>query len=466
MISLQTRSFLLGKDNEPDGRQDALAVNDTSAMYAVADGVSNSFHPEIIARLLCESFTALDTDTLSGWEEYADDILLPMVALRWGAEAENYLGQLSGRILRHERINYERWRMGASTFCGAYVDKERERLSYFIIGDSTLFAHCNDGRLLELNSSPKSTDENGEEKTDYSNLTSAVTSDATISGEWLVGELSLDGIDRIALMTDGMAKWYQNMCLRNFDPFEILWGIKDMNEFCTLANRVRSEEMEMDDDLAVILIRKVGVVAISKEKTGDGDACVSSNSTPLDNCNHEEQDKQPEEVENSEDSDNEPISEPVSEEMHIFIQESSAINNDDCKLSEQASAGNDVLEGEDESSGDEESPKEETSIAEDASLNKGDTDPKNGSTPADELVAEDESVNEVELTNKNESVNEEEVATKESVTVEESTTEDESAQDGESDEEEEHAEEENSVDDKEKGRIWDKIKNKMRRNKN
>ncbi len=282
MISLQTRSFLLGKDNEPDGRQDALAVNDTSAMYAVADGVSNSFHPEIIARLLCESFTALDEDTLSDWEEYADDILLPMVALRWGTEAENYLNQLSGRMLRHERFNYERWRMGASTFCGAYVDKKRESLRYFIIGDSTLFAHDNEGRMLELNSSPKSTDENGEEKTDYSNLTSAVTSDATISGEWLVGELSLDGIDRIALMTDGMAKWYQNMCLRNQDPFEILWGIKDINEFCIVANRVRSEEMEMDDDLAVILIRKVAVAADSNENTDDGDVLERNDESSVD----------------------------------------------------------------------------------------------------------------------------------------------------------------------------------------
>lgn len=256
MKILKYKYYLLGKDNETDGRQDALSINDTSAMFAVADGVSNSFHPEIVARKLCEIFTTLDANgcELDDWGSFSNDILLPQIGDSWKEEVETLLSSLEGRLLRHEKYNYERWRMGASTFCGIRIDVDKEILKYYIIGDSTLFVHSSDNGIIEFNSNQKFLNESDIEITDYTNTTSAVTSSNELSGEWLSGEISIIGVKFIALMTDGMAKWYQNQIQLGNNPFINLWTIETKEEFMALADNERSVNNEMDDDLAIILI--------------------------------------------------------------------------------------------------------------------------------------------------------------------------------------------------------------------
>ena len=172
---------------------------------------------------------------------------------------------MSGRLLRHETYNYENWRVGASTFCGIQVDRADGRLSYAVIGDSTLFVNYLDGTFGEYNSNPRVTGENGEDITEYSNVTSAVLSDGSIAGEWHTGELALEGVGSVALMTDGMAKWFQKRCAGGEAPFDTLWNLSGMDGFRALAEEAR-KGYEMDDDLAVILVRIAG------SPEGDGPA--------------------------------------------------------------------------------------------------------------------------------------------------------------------------------------------------
>ncbi|MDE5882520.1 MAG: protein phosphatase 2C domain-containing protein [Muribaculaceae bacterium] len=257
MIKLITKSFLLGKDNEPDGRQDALSVNDPSAIYAVADGVSNSFHPEMVARDLCQTFTSLskEGEEFKDWNSFSRDYLLPSVAQNWNIGVHNYMTSLQGRLLRHEKFNYERWKFGASTFCGVTIDLGKGILRYYIIGDSTLFVMEKSGELKEYNTSPKMESSDSDLVTVYSNSTCAITSQNHIVGEWLIGEILLAGVKSIALMTDGMAMWYQKLSLSGEDPFAILWNIQGNEAFRDLAMIERTRNNEMDDDLAVILIK-------------------------------------------------------------------------------------------------------------------------------------------------------------------------------------------------------------------
>lgn len=256
MITVEYKTFLLGKDNEDNGRQDALAVNAPLSMFAVADGVSNSFRPDIVSRSLCDIFTREAGGRLAQWPAFCEEVLLPAVRQIWESEVKAYFETLSGRLLRHETYNYENWRVGASTFCGIQVDRADGRLSYAVIGDSTLFVNYLDGTFVEFNSNPKVTGENGEDITEYSNVTSAVLSDGRISGEWLTGELALEGVGSVALMTDGMAKWFQKRCAGGEHPFDTLWGLSGMDAFRALAEEAR-RGYEMDDDLAVILVRIV-----------------------------------------------------------------------------------------------------------------------------------------------------------------------------------------------------------------
>lgn len=252
-MDLYLKSFLLGKDGENDGRQDALACNIDARLFAIADGVSNSYHPEIVAQALCEIFVNEDPSILGSWEDFSEEHLLPAIKDRWERKIKAYLDSLTSRMLRHELFNFETWKIGASTFCGIYIDETNNLLRYVIIGDSTLFIIDTDGSVQEINSSPKFTSENGEELTDYSNSTSAVLSNDSISGEWLIGSISIENVTAISMMTDGMAKWFQKELVDGKNPNSILWRITDSEEFKDLADTARVKG-DMDDDLAVILI--------------------------------------------------------------------------------------------------------------------------------------------------------------------------------------------------------------------
>lgn len=251
---MKQKAFILGKDGEEDGRQDALGVNVESGLFAVADGVSNSFHPEVVARSLCKMFTEISPDVLNDWESYSQTSFLPCVRTTWEEYVHNYLGTLSGRILRHEMLNLETWKYGASTFCGICIDSSKHVLKYVITGDSTLFVVCRDGTMKSFSSNPKIIAPDGKEWTDYSDsATNAISSDGMNFGEWLVGELSLADVDTVALMTDGMAKWFQNEMIADRHPEQVLWALPDADSFRILAGQTRAKG-EMDDDLAVILI--------------------------------------------------------------------------------------------------------------------------------------------------------------------------------------------------------------------
>lgn len=253
-MSMRIKTFLLGKDGEDNGRQDALMFNTEKGLYAVADGVSNSFHPEIVARILCEKFVSMNPGDITIWKELPTIVLLPGIKDLWQTEVDEYMSSLSGRLLRHERYNYETWKIGASTFCGIHYDENKELVRYAILGDSTLFLHFKDGFVKELNSSIKRIDNDGIEITDYSNSTDAILSDGTFVGEWMMGEISISDICSIAIMTDGMAKWFQKSEIDGLTPEHTLWNLQTNDMFISLAENARKDG-DMDDDLAVILIR-------------------------------------------------------------------------------------------------------------------------------------------------------------------------------------------------------------------
>lgn len=271
------KTFILGKDDESDGRQDALRFDIEKGLFAVADGVSNSFHPEIVAKALCDLFVASFPEDVDNFMEFVDSILIPQVKLEWNNRVRGYMSTLSGRLLRHEQYNYETWKVGASTFCGVFVDKTNKLLHYFIVGDSTLFIHDKEDVTHEFNST-KSIEDMGGVGIEYTNTTDAILSDGTIVGNWLIGKYPLENIISIALMTDGMAKWYQKGLIEVRNPEGILWRIQNQTEFDELATQSRNEG-EMDDDLAVILIDFVGnqvQAQVSSEIVPDKDEDAST----------------------------------------------------------------------------------------------------------------------------------------------------------------------------------------------
>lgn len=248
------KTFILGKDGEADGRQDALAVNPDSGLYIVADGVSNSYHPEMLSNLLCHMFSKASPSELLAWNEYVADVLMPACTKAWNTEIEEYLETLDFMERDHEEMQRERNNFGASTFCGIWIDSDGGMLRYYICGDSTLFVRMKDGRVVEFNTAHRFTDEDGRDLSDFTNRTYALSTDSGyVAAEWKIGSLSLDDVASVSLMTDGMAEWFQRTLIGGEDPYYILWETEGEAEFAKLAKAERARG-GMDDDLAVILI--------------------------------------------------------------------------------------------------------------------------------------------------------------------------------------------------------------------
>lgn len=253
-MKVSVKSFLFGINGEQDGRQDALAFNIDKGIYAIADGVSNSFHPEIVSKLLCEMFLSMDIEDSNQLVEYIETNIIPEIKQRWEELITAKFQTLSGRLLRHELYNYETFHCGASTFCGIIIDQSKHTIKYAILGDSTLFIKTKENNTIELNSTIHNDNSTENAPIIYSNTTDAVLSNGTIVGHWLSGEFPIENVLSVSLMTDGMAKWFQQNLQQEADPESTIWDLQSDEDFYKFATNGRFIG-ELDDDLAIIIIR-------------------------------------------------------------------------------------------------------------------------------------------------------------------------------------------------------------------
>lgn len=256
MRTKEIKTFLLGKNNEVDGRQDSLAYNIEKNLFVVADGVSNSYHPEFVAEHLCQLFVTIDNICLfDNWNEFNEKYLLPNIKEKWHQSVSHYISSISNkRVLRHEKINSENWKYGASTFCGVNIDEEQDVIKYFIIGDSTLLISTKNNGAIEINSQRNDDLINSDTLTIYDNRTEAISSDGRVIGEWCVGEYPLSDVNSLTLMTDGIAKWHQEKRKAQDNPGLLLWDLRSDEEFCNYVAKCR-DNGSMDDDIAIIMIK-------------------------------------------------------------------------------------------------------------------------------------------------------------------------------------------------------------------
>ena len=247
------KSFLLSKHDDVNLTQDWLESEHEAGRYAVADGVSNSYHPEYVAKALCELFTALPGRPFDDWAETCRRDIFPRMEEQWCASVEEFVASLTPFNRRLEAARAERWRDGASTFCAIAVDEDSGNADFAVIGDSTLFVVGDDGFYASFCTSPSEEDENGRLYINYSTNTNAVVSDGTTVGEWRTGAFPLRA-GFIVLLTDAMAKWFQQSHYAGLHPERMLWELETQDEFALFAKHWR-ERGEMDDDLAVIILQ-------------------------------------------------------------------------------------------------------------------------------------------------------------------------------------------------------------------
>ena len=243
------KAFLLPKDGTVWSCQDRLAIDIMHQRFALADGVSNSYHPEVIAQLLCEKFI----DGFINDEELDIRQYLPQIYSEWEENVNQIESRLSGRKLEHAKTKRKHLPSGASTFAGITIDTDNQVISYQIIGDSTLFIINKDGDFKPICSNIVNS--SNRNFIQYDNYPSVICADGRNNDDLIIGHEPLEE-GYLLLMTDGCAEWFQNAYLKNRHIIEKLWDINDNEEFQSIAEEKRLNG-EMDDDLSAIIL-KVG----------------------------------------------------------------------------------------------------------------------------------------------------------------------------------------------------------------
>lgn len=249
MNDIQTKAFILHKEGDWRLCEDSFALSLPNGRFAVADGLSNSYHPEYIAQLLCHKFAAGAID-MDDWDRNFPSLLLNEIHPLWKEKVDEYESTLSGRKLSHAQIRREALPAGASTFLGIEVDREHALVRCVYLGDSSLFLISdNEWKVFCSNNagSPCETD------VVYDNNPSCVTADGIMYGKWTRVEFPLQK-GYLVLATDGCAEWIQTEFQEGNAPVQQLWELEDHDAFVELVTSARARQ-KMEDDIAVIILK-------------------------------------------------------------------------------------------------------------------------------------------------------------------------------------------------------------------
>lgn len=249
MSKIQIKAFILSKDGSIYFCQDSLAFNTAKRSFAVADGVTNSYHPEIVSQLLCKCFVEIENVNFA-WDECFANNIHDKICRQWEENVAAIESNLSGRRLEHALMKRDNLPRGASTFAGIQIDSNSNQVHYYILGDSTFFAINSDGSMNAF-----STNDTVAEGSmiKYTNHPHYVCADGHIYGQWLIGKVPFSS-GYLMLMTDGCAEWFQEAFCRDKTIVEQLWDLKDNEGFEEVAAKCRKEG-KMNDDLAIIQIK-------------------------------------------------------------------------------------------------------------------------------------------------------------------------------------------------------------------
>lgn len=244
MLTLKTRYFRTHKKAESlDDCQDAYAVNENAARYAIADGATRSFFPKWWAELLVRHFCETETLALdkTNWAEW-----LHPIQHEWYQKVSE---RVKARDLFYLTNSFNAKDPATSTFIGVEFNKVKAEWHAMVIGDSCLFHHTGTELKSYLVDSSES----------FTNRSEALASFADknhYTPEFIGGEVSPG--DTLILATDALAKWIlEHREAGKFDrALAQLKAIKTDDAFSTFVDEGRVDEdiRLVNDDVALVLI--------------------------------------------------------------------------------------------------------------------------------------------------------------------------------------------------------------------
>lgn len=237
------KHFITHKRNENDDAiQDSIAFDVSQGRYAISDGVTQSFIPQIWSKILVNYYVSKSGDKLI----ITEDLLNEFAKAR-----KQYLQSLSEDELFLVGLVEDEFSDARATFAGVQINNHD--ISWQVIGDSCIFIIPEDGQLQCISSVASIVDSEGHIQMSFGNETDYLKSDGTFKGTIVEGTDSLDS-GWVFLMTDAVSDWFVKQYNQGNNPIDVLLKLESNDDFEELIEQECSKGRMKSDDSSVILI--------------------------------------------------------------------------------------------------------------------------------------------------------------------------------------------------------------------
>lgn len=239
------KSFMTHKRGECDTDiQDSVHYNVNLGRFALSDGVSGSFLPQLLAKQLTRDYV-----NSTSIVEFPDTTTLQM---KFQQARNRYMASLTEEERTLQEMVEDEFKGGAATFIG--VNIKNNLVSWQVIGDSCLFILPDEEPIQCVCSMPVATDASGRLIIKFNNKPAQIHSDGTILGEWIKGSKILNS-GWILLMSDAMSAWFIKQYNEGIPVQEQLFDLVDHIAFENFVEREYQVGNLKSDDESVILVK-------------------------------------------------------------------------------------------------------------------------------------------------------------------------------------------------------------------
>lgn len=222
--------------------QDSIGIDEGLQRYAVSDGVTNSFLPQVLSRILTKEFVS------SGIANFPPPNLQELFTI----EREAYLNSLDEDQRFLQEMVEEEFKDSAATFVG--VEFANHLIRWKLIGDSCLFIQPDNGMLSCYCSNEVCMDSDNNLNVVFDSRPSRILSNGQTKGKIIEGELEISSC-WIALASDAMSAWIIDAYNNKRNPFQLLSQLSDNESFEHFVDKEYKEGHLKSDDESIVLIR-------------------------------------------------------------------------------------------------------------------------------------------------------------------------------------------------------------------
>lgn len=225
---------------------DRIAMNIRKGRFAVADGVTRSYLPNLWAEILCNSFV---NDKAQANEDWIGSYITGRIIAdcqKWAEECQQTLQDATEDERFVLELSLGHNNEACSTFAGIAIADDS--LYYNVIGDSCIFVEDKEKteNLQKLSST--------NEREGYANRPYYISSSGHIHGEWKYGYLKLRN-GYVMLMTDAISNWVLKKRQETPDFMDQLWALTSHEDFIQMIEKSRDTDELKDDDVALLMLR-------------------------------------------------------------------------------------------------------------------------------------------------------------------------------------------------------------------